>query len=192
MIINKIFKQNFPYEKRERSICHNFVILKKIRKPFHNTLLSVMAITITALFLSSCNSNDAGKEEAKGSKTEVQKESDPYNGKGIGPVKSVELGPIDDSKAKEGEKIFDTKCGVCHNVSKKKLVGPGLSGITERRKPEWILNQILNPLEMTRKDPVAKELLATYTAQMTNQELSKDDARAVLEYFRKSDKEEKK
>jgi hypothetical protein len=54
------------------------------------------------------------------------------------------------------------------------------------------MNQILNPLEMTQKDPTSKKLLATYTAQMTDQGLSKDEARNVLEYFRKSDKEETK
>jgi hypothetical protein len=43
---------------------------------------------------------------------------------------------------------------------------------------------ILNPIEMEEKHPVVKKLLAEYMTQMTNQNLSFDDARAVLEYFR--------
>ena len=166
-----------------------------MRKTFLYTILLFTLFIITTL-LFSCGSNDSGNEEVKGNtkgtKTEEKKEIVADNGKGIGPIKSVELGDIDEAKAKAGEKIFDSKCGVCHNITKNKLIGPGLSGVTERRKPEWIMNQILNPLEMTQKDPTSKKLLATYTAQMTDQGLSKDEARNVLEYFRKSDKEETK
>src|ERR1017187_3340838 len=122
-----------------------------MRKTFLSTILSFTLFIITILFFS-CGSNDSGNEEpkgnAKGTKTEEKKGIAADNGKGIGPIKNIELGPIDDAKAKAGEKIFDAKCGVCHNITKKKLVGPGISGVTERRKPEWIMNQILNPLEM--------------------------------------------
>ena len=166
-----------------------------MRKTFQFTIFIFSMFNITTLFFS-CGSNDSEKDEvkadAKETKTENKKDIVADNGKGIGPIKSIELGSIDDAKAKAGEKIFDVKCGVCHNITKKKLVGPGLSGVTERRKPEWIMNQILNPLEMTQKDPTSKKLLATYTAQMTDQGLTKDEARNVLEYFRKSDKEDTK
>ena len=44
---------------------------------------------------------------------------------------------------------------------------------------------ILNPEEMTQKDPLAKELLIEFNGSpMANQGLTKEDARAVLEYFR--------
>jgi hypothetical protein len=49
------------------------------------------------------------------------------------------------------------------------------------------MNQILNPLEMTQKDPVSKELFAQYMIQMTFQDVTHDDARALLEYFRAVD-----
>jgi mono/diheme cytochrome c family protein len=106
---------------------------------------------------------------------------------GIGPVKSeMKLAAIDKSIAVKGKGIFETKCLSCHKFDQK-LVGPPLQGVTKRRKPEWIMNMILNPLQMTQENPTAKELFATYLIQMTFQDVSQDDARAILEYFRSVD-----
>ncbi len=47
------------------------------------------------------------------------------------------------------------------------------------------MNMILNPENMTKEDPIAKKLLQEYNGvQMTNQNLTQEEARAVLEYFR--------
>jgi len=43
---------------------------------------------------------------------------------------------------------------------------------------------ILNPAEMIQKHPETKKLLAEYSVPMTFQNVTKDDARAILEYFR--------
>lgn len=102
---------------------------------------------------------------------------------GIGPVKKVELGEIDMALVEKGKQIFDMKCIACHKFDSK-LVGPPLQGITKRRKPEWIMNMILNPEQMTKEDPAAKQLFTEYLTQMTFQDVSQDDARAILEYFR--------
>jgi cytochrome c551/c552 len=106
---------------------------------------------------------------------------------GIGPIKSeMKLGAIDKSIAIKGKGIFETKCLSCHKFDQK-LVGPPLQGVTKRRKPEWIMNMMLNPVQMTQENPAAKELFATYLIQMTFQDVSQDDARALLEYFRSVD-----
>jgi len=115
-----------------------------------------------------------------------KKEEGPLADKGIGPVKSITLATIDPQKAALGQQIFQSKCSACHKLDEK-YVGPALKGVTQRRAPEWILNQILNPTEMTQKDPIAKELLATYLTQMTPQNLTEDEAKNVLEYFRQVD-----
>jgi hypothetical protein len=49
------------------------------------------------------------------------------------------------------------------------------------------MNMMLNPQQMTQENPAAKELFATYLVQMTFQDVSHDDARAILEYFRSVD-----
>jgi hypothetical protein len=67
-------------------------------------------------------------------------------------------------------------------------VGPALKDVTNRRKPEWIMNMIMNPAEMTQKDPTAKSLLGEYMTQMANQNVDEKGARAILEYFRTNDK----
>jgi mono/diheme cytochrome c family protein len=109
---------------------------------------------------------------------------DPMKNKGIGPISSVSLGEIDADLAAKGESEFKTKCTACHKISKRHI-GPGLKGVTERRSPEWIMNMILNPEGMVQKDPIAKQLLVEYNgAPMANQNLTEDEARAILEYFR--------
>lgn len=117
-----------------------------------------------------------GKEEKKEEISEL----------GIGPVKKVELGAINSIDAKKGNELFSAKCSSCHKFGEK-YVGPDLKGVTKRRKPEWIMNMIINPVEMTKKDPVANELLATYFTQMTFQNISEKEVREILEYFREVD-----
>jgi mono/diheme cytochrome c family protein len=107
-------------------------------------------------------------------------------GKGIGPITDVTLGPISHEVAERGEKIFESKCAACHKFNER-YVGPSLAGVTVRREPEWILNIILNPQGMLKEDPVAKQLLAEYLTPMTYQNITEEDAKALLEYFRAVD-----
>lgn len=103
--------------------------------------------------------------------------------KGIGPISSVDLGPIDASLATRGEEIFTVKCTACHKLDER-YVGPPMRDVLQRRRPEFIMNMILNPDEMVRLHPSVRELLAQYMTQMPNQQLTEEDARAVLEYLR--------
>ena len=67
-------------------------------------------------------------------------------------------------------------------------VGPLMQGVTKRRKPEYIMNMILNPVEMTQSNATAEDQKQKYGMQMPAQNLSVDEARALLEYFRSYDK----
>lgn len=108
--------------------------------------------------------------------------------KGIGPVKSVELvQQIDHSMVELGANVFNQKCTVCHRPDKK-FIGPPTAKILERRTPEWVMNMLLNPEEMLKKDPIAKALLVEfYGTPMINQSLTHEEARAILEYHRTLD-----
>lgn len=119
-------------------------------------------------------------------KKPADKPADTASSKGIGPITSVQLGAIDAALVKQGQEVFDGKCAACHKMDEK-VVGPALGGVTKRRTPEWIMNMILNPEEMTQKDPAAQALLAEHLTQMTFQNVSEKEARAILEYFRKTD-----
>jgi len=131
--------------------------------------------------------SDCGKEGDKDGGASAPASSD---NKGIGPVSKVDIGPLNDSLAEKGKQIFDSKCAACHKFEEK-VVGPPLAGVTQRRTPEWIMNMILNPQEMIAKDPAAKELFETYLVQMTFQNVSQEDTRAILEYFRQVDSRKK-
>lgn len=105
---------------------------------------------------------------------------------GIGPVAELTLpAAIDPKLAAEGEQTFTTKCSACHRFDQR-YVGPALGEVTKRRTPAYVMNMILNPTEMTQKHPVARQLLATLMTQMPNLGLTEPQARAVLEYLRKS------
>jgi len=112
---------------------------------------------------------------------------------GVGPIQEPLNLPetIDEALAKKGEELFEKKqCTSCHKLDER-LVGPPLRDVVNQRPPEWIMNMIINPEEMILKDPVAKKLLEEYGVPMTNQNVSVDEARAILEFLRKAAKEKK-
>ncbi len=111
---------------------------------------------------------------------------------GIGPVKQkIDLTPIDPRLVKQGKEIFETKCSACHKLDER-YVGPAQRDVIERRTPEYIMNFMLNPEENYKKHPEAKKMLAEYMTQMPNQNISFDEARAILDYFRQVDKDKPK
>ena len=70
-------------------------------------------------------------------------------------------------------------------MPERKLIGPALKGIYERRSPEWVMNLLLNPTEVLKQDPIAKALLKEYNnVMMLNQNLEQSEARAIAEYMR--------
>ena len=147
-------------------------------------LLSILA----ALFLVSCG---GGSEESDES-TEAPKSmladetpADPMENKGIGPISSITIADeIDAEMASAGQVVYEAMCTACHKPDKN-FIGPAPKGIMERRSPEWIMNMILNPEEMIQKDPIARDLLMEFNgAPMANQNLTEEQARQVLEYFR--------
>ncbi len=147
----------------------------------------ILIISIFSFIACGGDQKEKKNKEKEETKTEKKKErgSRKKNNKGIGPVTELKLPEtIDEAMVKEGKEIFDAKCTACHKPATK-YIGPAPKGIMKRRSPEWIMNMILNPEEMIKKDPIAKQLLRDYNgAVMANQDLTEDDARKVLEYFR--------
>ncbi len=108
--------------------------------------------------------------------------------KGIGPIKEVTLNnPLNDEMVAKGKDVYDLKCSSCHKLDGTKLVGPGWSGVTTRRKPEWIMNFITNVEEMLNKDPKAMTMLEECLVRMPNQNLTEQDARNILEFMLKNE-----
>lgn len=112
--------------------------------------------------------------------------SDTMDDKGIGPVTSVEFEEaINEEMAAKGEALYGQMCTACHKPEVK-FIGPAQKGVLDRRSPEWIMNMILNPQEMLEKNETAKALLKEYNnVPMTDMGLTEDQARSIVEYFRK-------
>jgi mono/diheme cytochrome c family protein len=136
-----------------------------------------------ALALSGCNKKDASAG-SQGNGAAAPAPSAAVS-KGVGPIQSVEVGALDEALAAKGRTIFSGTCSACHKLDQR-YVGPALGGVTKRRAPEWIMNMVLNPTGMTQQDPTAKALLGEYMTQMSVN-ATQEDARAVLEFFRKND-----
>lgn len=152
-----------------------------------NISKQLLTLLIFGLLLgAACSQSEPGSEAQDSASTpEVADPSDWTTNKGIGPVTNISFAEtIDDGLAEEGKSIFVAKCSACHKPNKK-YIGPAMVGIFERRTPEWTANMILNPMEMVQQDPIAKELLMEFNGTpMANQNLTEDEALAVLEYFR--------
>ncbi|MFD2099975.1 c-type cytochrome [Flagellimonas iocasae] len=105
--------------------------------------------------------------------------------KGVGPIKNVDFpAEIDEEMAARGKAKFDGICVACHMIDKR-MIGPALKGVYDRRSPEWVMNMIMNPDGMLKEDPIAKALLKEYNnAIMLNQNLTEAEARDVAEYLR--------
>ncbi len=158
-------------------------------------IIGLLTVTLIAFFAfnisqakqpaSSINGNDlvAFQDTVKSEKKAATEEE-----VGIGPVKEVELGPINQKLVVEGKKIFNTKCIACHQLDTK-LVGPPLRPTVKKMAPVYLMNYLLNTTEMQKKDPKLKKLIKQYNGVvMPDQQLKEKQARAVLEYFRSIEK----
>jgi mono/diheme cytochrome c family protein len=151
---------------------------------FKNTC--VLSFALSALLcMASCSSQSSSEVSATATEQTAVTEATPAaSDKGVGPVSNVTLAASpDQALVDKGKALFEGNCSACHKFGER-YVGPDLSGVTQRRKPEWIMNMVLNPQEMLQKDATAQQLLAEYMTQMPYQNLKEEEVRAVLEYFR--------
>ena len=154
------------------------------------------SITLVFVFLLISGCGDSKKPEEKSiyKRVKTEKKQDKQvnaetpidlNNKGIGPIKNYNFSSeVNLELANEGKQVFNSKCTACHNVNRR-LIGPAMSGIYERRSVEWVLNIMLNPDQMLKEDPTAIALLKEYNnIIMLNQNLSEKEAKSLAEYFR--------
>ncbi len=158
--------------------------------------LSKIVLPVVGLLIISCGGSGDGDSPSNSTSESTETKVAPKStvkpslrvdleNKGVGPVKSVDLGTeVDRQLAVEGKEIYGKMCIACHKPDTK-FIGPPPKGIFERRSPEWVMNMILNPEVMIKEDPLAKDLLMEFNGSpMANQGLTEEQARAILEYFR--------
>lgn len=150
---------------------------------------TTIAILMICIFAMGCGSG--GNQDSKSETTTASKTTDPsdYDPKrGLGPYDEVDVGDkVDPDMAKEGKLISDLKCASCHKYTDERLVGPGWAGVTEKHRPEWLMNFITNPDPMIDKDPELQAQLEICLVRMPNQNLADEEAREILEFMRLND-----
>jgi mono/diheme cytochrome c family protein len=146
---------------------------------------NLLSLLVIVGMLHACSGDKTTDQQTDDASDTEASTTDPTTNKGIGPISSLTLdATVDQAMADQGKEIYDAKCTACHRATEK-FIGPAPLGVLDRRTPEWIMNMILNPEEMTQKDPDARALLIEYNGSpMANQNLTEEEARNVLEYFR--------
>ena len=146
-----------------------------------------VALLLLPVLLAGCGGDDApGSQARSGSAAEAPGASlSAFELEhGIGPVTSpVTLGALDPAMAERGKELFQFNCEACHMLDER-FVGPALGQVLDRRTPAFVMNFILNPEQMVREHPEGQKLLAEFPLVMPYQNISQDEARAIVEYLR--------
>ncbi len=151
------------------------------------TVLSYLAAVIIPLLLVNFfNTNNTLISRTYAKDVAVFTDSTKKVDNGLGPIKELKLDPIDKSLAEKGHDLFDSKCIACHHLDNK-LIGPPLRNIARDSSPLFIMNYLLNTTEMQKINADIKaQIKANNGVIMPNQNLKKEEARELLEYFRAS------
>ncbi len=96
-------------------------------------------------------------------------------------------GTPDDPVAIRGKLNFESKCLACHSLGAGTRVGPDLLGVDRRRSETWLRSWLMSPEKMMATDDTAKALLARYMIPMPNQNLSPEEVREIMQYFKWAD-----
>jgi cytochrome c2 len=172
------------------------LLIKLIVMNIKKIIPAAMALAVFMGIGCGNSSNEGGTESTTGSEatattpstTDAAPSTGSSSDKGIGKFQNVELThPLDQKMVASGKAIYEMKCQSCHKLTDEKMVGPGWKGVTDRRTPEWIMNFSTNVDEMLQKDPAAQQMLEECLVRMPNQNLSDEDARALLEFMRQND-----
>ncbi|HVG17041.1 MAG TPA: cytochrome c [Chitinophagaceae bacterium] len=90
----------------------------------------------------------------------------------------------------EGKAIFNSRCAGCHNINKK-LMGPALAGVQERRSINWIISFVQSSQSLVKsgdKDAVALFNEFNKIPMPDHADLSADDVKNVVEFIKSESK----
>jgi hypothetical protein len=172
----------------------NFSIIKPIKmksKPII-VIACLILISSTGVLIASCGGSEKTEQQAETPAAGASTSSDQAAEVHGTEVKAGEITldhPLNKTLVSAGKNTYELKCQSCHKLTTDRLVGPGWKDVTKRRTPEWIVNMITNVDMMLDSDPEAQKLLEQCLVRMPNQNLSRDQAREVIEFMRENDGE---
>lgn len=87
--------------------------------------------------------------------------------------------------AKTGQELFKSNCITCHTIGEKKLVGPGLKGLLDRRTPEWVAKWISNSQALIQEgDSAAVALFKEYNeTMMPSYSFSEEEMTGLIKFI---------
>ena len=150
--------------------------------------LSALVLIAGGAFLFACNEG-VKKDEKPVDVQDLTKNQPEVHGTELKEGDIVLNTPLDQAMVSTGKSTYELKCQSCHRLTEEKLVGPGWKDVTKKRKPLWIMNMITNVDMMLETDAEAQKLLEQCMVRMPNQNITKDQARQVLEFMRSNDGE---
>jgi len=154
-----------------------------------NLLFFLLLPGVPAIFAISCGGEGVKKDAPSVDINELTKNQSETRGPEVKEADIQITHPLNKDWIAAGKSIYELKCQPCHKLSEEKLVGPGWKDVTKRRTPVWIMNMVTNTEYMLDKDPEAQKLLELCMVRMPNQNLTRDEARQVLEFQRNNDGE---
>ncbi len=147
-------------------------------------------LLIAPLFalLVACGGSGSSDSQQEAASQEVPATAEYDPNRGIGPYDDYVFPETPDPELiANGDKIAGSKCRSCHKMTDERLVGPGWKGVTDRHTGAWLMNFITNPDPMIDKDPVLQSQLEICLVRMPNQNVSEDEAKAIVAFMRSND-----
>ncbi len=152
-----------------------------------NTTIAALLL-FTAFLLFACKEG-VKKDKEPVDLAELTKDKPEVHGDLLTEADVTISSPLDQTMVTAGKAIYELKCQSCHRLTEERLVGPGWKDVTKRRQPVWIMNMITNVEIMLETDEEAQRQLEQCLVRMPNQNITKDEARKVLEFMRNNDGE---
>ncbi|MDZ7721094.1 MAG: cytochrome c [Balneolaceae bacterium] len=147
-------------------------------------IIQIIILALTLLVFNACGGESSEQQTEDSNQTNEQGLTEFELEHGIGPVTEVvELGELDPELAAQGKEVYEAKCTACHKPTER-YIGPASNDILDRRSPAYIMNMIMNPDEMTKKHPEGIKMMQEYMSPMPYQNVTIEQARAIVEYFR--------
>lgn len=90
------------------------------------------------------------------------------------------------SFSQDGESIFKSKCAVCHKLTNKKFIGPGLANVHEKYTLDWFKKFVPSSQTLIKNnDPDAVKIFEEFNKViMPDQDVSDSDLVLLYEYIK--------
>ncbi|HYG37449.1 MAG TPA: cytochrome c oxidase subunit II [Cytophagales bacterium] len=87
---------------------------------------------------------------------------------------------------KEGQKLFNTTCMACHQISDQRLVGPGLKNVDQKRSHDWLIKFIRNSQALIESgDKQAVEIYKEFNKMpMPSHDYTDEQISSIIAYIK--------